>query len=188
MSSGFPLANHLALPDSESELGVSQDPLMCAHASLSRDGFYCKGLWVVSITYYEVVPPSLSNLQGAFLHMYGWGSLLTLRMRNKQSLLSEQDPAWSHHGPAVFRLGVISPQRTSYSCLPRGLTYLLPQFYLMMSSSVGPLWCLHLPPPSFSPLSPPSLPACLPDFLTLNIHCSRGRFLHHSPDHRTILP
>ena len=115
MSSGFPLANHLALPDSESELGVSQDPPMCAHASLSQDGFYRKGLWVVSITYYAVVPlPFLTS----FLHIYGWGSLLTLRIRNKQSLLSEQDPAWSLHGPAVFCLGVsVHREPTTAVCL-----------------------------------------------------------------------
>ena len=30
--------------------------LPCAHASLSQDGFYSRGLWVISITYYGVVP------------------------------------------------------------------------------------------------------------------------------------
>ena len=39
ISSRFPLASHLALPGSESELGLSQGPPMCAHASLSQDGF-----------------------------------------------------------------------------------------------------------------------------------------------------
>ena len=30
--------------------------LLCAHTSLSQDGFYWKGLWVVHITYYEMTP------------------------------------------------------------------------------------------------------------------------------------
>ena len=42
--SGFPLANHF--PGSQPILGVSQDPPMYAHASLSQDRFYCQGLWV----------------------------------------------------------------------------------------------------------------------------------------------
>ena len=62
MSPGFPLANRLALPDSESAPGVSQHPPTCAYTSLSQDGFCRKGLWVVSITYYEVVlPPFLTS-------------------------------------------------------------------------------------------------------------------------------
>ena len=39
ISSGFPLANHLALPDSESMLGLSCCSAICVHASLSQDGF-----------------------------------------------------------------------------------------------------------------------------------------------------
>ena len=39
ISSGFPLANHLVLAGSESTFGLSQHPPMCAHASLSQDGF-----------------------------------------------------------------------------------------------------------------------------------------------------
>ena len=38
MSSGFPLANHLALPGSKSVIGVSQGPPLCACAPLSQDG------------------------------------------------------------------------------------------------------------------------------------------------------
>ena len=39
ISSGFPLASHLALSGSESIFGLSQDPPMCACVSLSQDGF-----------------------------------------------------------------------------------------------------------------------------------------------------
>lgn len=36
----FPLANHFALPGFESVFSISQDPLMCVHASLSQNGFH----------------------------------------------------------------------------------------------------------------------------------------------------
>ena len=39
ISSGFPLANHFDLPGSKSVLGIAQDFPMCAHTSLSQDGF-----------------------------------------------------------------------------------------------------------------------------------------------------
>ncbi|KAM9052086.1 uncharacterized protein AAG666_001621 isoform 1-T9 [Megaptera novaeangliae] len=42
----FPLANHLALPGSESIFGISQDPPMCVCASLSQDGFQRRDLWL----------------------------------------------------------------------------------------------------------------------------------------------
>lgn len=44
ISSVFPLASNFDLP--QSILGVSQDPPICAHASLSQDELYCKGLWI----------------------------------------------------------------------------------------------------------------------------------------------
>ena len=43
ISSRFPLANHFDLSGSQSLFGISQDPSMCAQASLSQDGFYQKG-------------------------------------------------------------------------------------------------------------------------------------------------
>lgn len=51
------MVNQNDLPDSESIFGVSEDPPMCACASLSQDGIHRRGLWVVSITYCGVVPP-----------------------------------------------------------------------------------------------------------------------------------
>ena len=39
-SSEFPLVSHFDLPGSLSIFGISQDPHMCVHASLSQDGFY----------------------------------------------------------------------------------------------------------------------------------------------------
>ena len=39
ISSGFPLASHLALLGSESVFGLLQGPPLYAHASLSQDGF-----------------------------------------------------------------------------------------------------------------------------------------------------
>ena len=46
ISSKFPLANHFHLPGSQSIFGTSQGSLMCAHTTLSKDGFYPKGIWV----------------------------------------------------------------------------------------------------------------------------------------------
>ena len=43
------MANYFDLSGSESILGISQDPPMCAHTALRQDGFYLRGLWVVSI-------------------------------------------------------------------------------------------------------------------------------------------
>ena len=45
VSSGFSLANHFDLPGSESIFGISQDPPVCAHTSLSQDEFYRRGIW-----------------------------------------------------------------------------------------------------------------------------------------------
>ena len=39
ISSGFPLANHVALYGSEFIFGISQGPHLYAHTSLSQDGF-----------------------------------------------------------------------------------------------------------------------------------------------------
>jgi len=92
--SSFPLANHFDLPGSQSIFGVSQDPPMCLHTSLSQDAFYPKGVWVE-----HPLTEFSSGLQGAFLRMYGQGSLLTSR-----NMWSEQDPA-------------SSPLLSCYSCL-----------------------------------------------------------------------
>ena len=94
VSSGFPLANHFDLPDSQSTDSISQAPPMWAHASLSQDGFYRKGLWVE----YPLISLPF-NLQGALLCMCGWEGLLTSRMRN---MWSGQGPATSLHCPALL--------------------------------------------------------------------------------------
>ena len=46
ISSWFPLANQFDFPGSQSIFGISQEPSMCAHASLSQDGFYHTGTWI----------------------------------------------------------------------------------------------------------------------------------------------
>ena len=92
--SSFPLANQFDLPGSQSMFGVSQDPPLCVHTSLSRDGFYQQGVWVA-----HPLTEFSSGLQGAFLRMYGQGSLLTSR-----NMWSEQGPAASLNCPAVLIL------------------------------------------------------------------------------------
>ena len=70
ISSGFSLSNHFDWPGSQSLFGISQDHSMRAYVVLSQVGSYCKGLW-------------------AFVHhslcTYGWGGLLSSRMRNMWS-------------------------------------------------------------------------------------------------------
>ena len=58
------------------------------HASLSRDGFYRKGLWVAWCQLASLP----FDLQGAFLCMWGRGGLLSSGMRS----------LWSAQGPAPF--------------------------------------------------------------------------------------
>ena len=49
ISPWFPLASDFDSSDSQSIFHVSQDPPLCAHASLSQDGLYRKGIWVENI-------------------------------------------------------------------------------------------------------------------------------------------
>ena len=72
----FPLSNHFELPSSKSIFGISKDPPMCAHASLSQDGFYQKGVWVKDpLTVFPFLPPRR-------LLAHVWGGDLTPWMRN----------------------------------------------------------------------------------------------------------
>ena len=49
LPSMFPLVNHFDLAGSQSIVGISQDPPICVHASLSQNEFYQKGVWVGNI-------------------------------------------------------------------------------------------------------------------------------------------
>ena len=94
-SSEFPLANHLALPVSDSIFGLIQGPPLCADASLSQNGFQHRGLWEGWHYLKWGGIPSLFDFQGPFLHMCSWEASLTSRMRNMWSLylLSGKDSA-----------------------------------------------------------------------------------------------
>ena len=112
VSSVFPLANRFGLPGSESVFGMSKDPLVCARASLSQDGFHWRGLWVEhSLASFPF------DLLGAFLHMCGWGDLLTLRLR---IIWSGQGPASSLNYPAILILVFQSIGSEFPIALPRG--------------------------------------------------------------------
>ena len=114
--SGFPLTNHFDLPCSKSVFGISQDLPMCAHTSLSQDGFYLRGIWIDNITWHH----SPSDLQGAFLCMCSRGDLLTLRMRNMWShVLPGQGPASSLNCPVILVSGYQSTG-TNSNRLPPG--------------------------------------------------------------------
>ena len=126
ISSRFPLANHFDLPGSKSIFGVSQDFPMWVHASLRQDGFYRRGLWVVSISWHH----SPFDLQGAFLRMCSWGGLLTSRMRNMWSLiffLGRAQPPLSV--VLLFLSRSIGAQGTNSHRLPWWPICLLPQYY-----------------------------------------------------------
>ena len=81
ISSGFPLANHFNLPDSQSIFGIFQDSSMCAHESFSLNGFYQRGLWVQY--------PIKITLPLTYKEPFFMGGVLTSGMRNM----------WSGQGP-----------------------------------------------------------------------------------------
>ena len=87
--SGFPLANHF--PGSQPILGVSQDPPMYAHASLSQDGFYRKGIWVE-----HPLTELFFGLQEGFLHMCG---------QRAPDFMKEKYVVWT--GPRLLALIVL---------------------------------------------------------------------------------
>ena len=99
ISSGFPLANHSDLPGSQSIFGISQDPHMCAHASLSHNGFYQKGIRVEHpLTYFPF------DLQGTFSVLVWLGRSPDFEKRNMW--WSGQGPASSLNCPAYSRVSV----------------------------------------------------------------------------------
>ena len=106
---------------------------MCAHASLSQDEFYARGLWVGLDTWHH----SPFDLQGAFLLMCSLGGLLTSGMRNKWSLIF---PLGRVQPPLSIVLLFLSqstgPQGTNTNRLPWGPIYLLSQ--LDSSDSIPP--------------------------------------------------
>ena len=53
----FPLAIHLALSGSESIFGLTQGPLLCAHASFSQDGSSTRVSGTLTKRYYLVSLP-----------------------------------------------------------------------------------------------------------------------------------
>ena len=74
ISSGLPLASHLAWPGSEPGFGPSQRPPVRAWASRSQEGFQERGLWIGW-------PHSPFDLQGALPRVYSWHGLLDLENR-----------------------------------------------------------------------------------------------------------
>ena len=66
-----------------SVLGISQGPSMCACPSLtSQDGFQQRGLWVVDITCYGVVPPPFLTSREPLCACEVGEVSLTLKIRN----------------------------------------------------------------------------------------------------------
>ena len=114
-SPGFPLTNHFDLPGSQSLFGISQDPPMYAHASLSQDGFYRKGIWVE-----HPLTELFFGLQEAFLHRCGQWS---------PDFANEKYVVWT--GPRLLALTVLLFSHVGFNSQemnPGGRTYLLPQY------------------------------------------------------------
>ena len=76
------LTNNSNLLGSESIFGISQDPPMCVYISPSQDGFYQRGLWVVSSI--DIIP--LLNPKEPFCTCVV-RKIFWLRMRNMWSLI-----------------------------------------------------------------------------------------------------
>ena len=114
ISSGFRLANHFDLPGSRSIFGLTQDPPMCVHTSLTKGESYQRGaLSTASLDF----APSLACKE-PFLCTCGWGGLLTSGRRN---MWSEQGLASSLNCAAVLVLEVCSSQGMNLQSLYSGV-------------------------------------------------------------------
>ena len=111
-SSGFPLANHLTLPGSESTFGLTQGPPLCMCTSLSQDGFPCRGLWEAWYHLLWGCAPSLFDPQGGFLNMCSQGGLLDLK--NEKYVVS-LSLIW-----AGLSSSLLLPLSLSWSICPQG--------------------------------------------------------------------
>ena len=127
ISSGFPMANYIYLPGSRSISGISQDPPMWAHSSRSQDGFYLRGLWIVSIT------PLLTSKEPVYIVQSGRSSDFKKEKYGVSYLLSGQSPASSPTCPAINILEFQSTGNESPITLP-WRTYLSP------ASKSGPIF------------------------------------------------
>ena len=63
------------LPGSQFIFSISQDPPMCAHTTLSQDGFYWRGIWVENIPWHQ----SPLAFREPLLLVHDQGGLLTSR-------------------------------------------------------------------------------------------------------------
>ena len=124
MFSGYHLANHFYLPGSQSIFGLSQDPCVCAHTSLSQWILLQRHMGRTSL---NITSPF--DLQGAFLRMCGSQALLTSGMRN---MWSGKDPAFTLNCPAFLILEFLSTGNESPIALSwggAGVGNSLPQYF-----------------------------------------------------------
>lgn len=132
MSSGFPLANHLALPGSESILGIIQGP--CLRMCARWIGFQHRGLW---IGWYHILwvalLPFLACRDIFWTHVHRKVSL-TLKMRNMRSLI------WAGLSFPSSSSRKVCPQGTGSCCSTRD-----PAISCLNSKS-----CVWLCPPFYS--------------------------------------
>ena len=106
--------NHFTLPGSESLFGISQDPPMCKHASLSQVVFQRRDLWV---DWHYSPLTSKEPFCACIVRKVS----LTLKMRNRWSLSF----MWARLGLSYLQLG-ISIHRGQLQLFGLGPVYLPP--------------------------------------------------------------
>ena len=113
ISSRFPLVNYFDLCDSQikphkSIFGISQDPRVCAHTSLSH-GVYHKGMWVGNNPWHISLWPPRSLFCTCVVRKVS-------RLRQK-NMWSRQSPAFSLNCPAILFLEFQSIGNESFIAL-----------------------------------------------------------------------
>ena len=139
ISPWFLLANCFYLPGSKSISGISQDPPMCAHSSLSQDGFSLRGLWIISTA------PLLTSKEPFQIVQSGRSSDFKNEKYGVSYILSGQGPTSSLTCPTSNILEFRSTGNESPITLP-WQTYLPPAskpnpiflYLLRVQQSVGP--------------------------------------------------
>ena len=107
----LPLANHLASSGLKPTFGLTQGPPLCTRTSFRQEGVSGQDLWEGDRMYYGLVPLPSPAPEEPFCNCVVPGFSLTLRMRNRCSLLSKKDVPG-----IIFNLEVICPQGTDSSC------------------------------------------------------------------------
>ena len=103
---------------------------MCVHALLNQDGFYRRGLWVVSVSWHQLASLPRWPPRSLSVHVYlGRSPAFENEEYVVSYLLSGQDPASALSCPVIpiSEYRSIGPHGTNSNRLPWGPIYLFPQ-------------------------------------------------------------